>query len=53
MSARPQKALDLKYDATDKHYTGILPGAAAGAYKVAILSDIGGEKVNRRFSFAR
>lgn len=48
-----QKSLDLKYDAGDKHYTGILPGTAAGDYKVAILSDISGEKVNARYSFKR
>ena len=48
-----QKALALKYDATEKHYTGILPGTAAGDYKVAILSDIKGQKVNGRFSFKR
>lgn len=46
-----QKSLDMKYDAGDKHYTAILPSAAAGEYKVAILSDINGEKVNGRFSF--
>jgi hypothetical protein len=46
-----QKSLAMKYDAGDKHYTAILPSAAAGEYKVAILSDINGEKVNGRFSF--
>ena len=48
-----QKSLDMKYDAGDKHYTAILPSAAAGEYKVAILSDINGEKVNARYSFTR
>ncbi|KGF72659.1 hypothetical protein DO97_06970 [Neosynechococcus sphagnicola sy1] len=48
-----QKAIDLKYDAQDKHYTGILPETASGDYKVTILSDINGEKVNGRFSFKR
>jgi hypothetical protein len=46
-----QKSLDMKYDAKDKHYTAILPGKATGEYKVAILTDINGEKVNGRFSF--
>lgn len=46
-----QKSLDMKYDAGGKHYTALLPSATAGEYKVAILSDIGGEKVNGRFSF--
>lgn len=46
-------ALAMAYDPADKHYTAKLPGAAAGTYKVAILSDIKGEKVNGRFSFSR
>jgi hypothetical protein len=46
-----QKALDMKYDADNKHYTAMLPSAASGEYKVTILSDINGEKVNGRFSF--
>ncbi len=48
-----QKSLDLKYDAEGKHYTVLLPGTAAGNYQVAILSDIGGEKVNGRFNFTQ
>jgi len=40
----------MKYDAGDKHYTAILPSAAAGEYKAAYHSvDINGEKVNGRF----
>ncbi|HEY9655003.1 MAG TPA: hypothetical protein V6C50_05885 [Crinalium sp.] len=46
-----QKSLPMTYDAGDKHYTAILPSATTGEYKVAILSDINGEKVNGRFSF--
>jgi len=46
-----QKSLPMTYDAGDKHYTAILPSAATGEYKVAILSDISGEKVNGRFTF--
>ncbi len=46
-----QKNLDLKYDADGKHYTVSLSGKAVGEYKVAILSDIKGEKVNGRFNF--
>lgn len=46
-----QKSLPMQYDAGDKHYTAILPGANSGEYKVAILTDINGEKVNGRFSF--
>ena len=48
-----QQSLDMKYDTGDKHYTAILPSAVAGEYKVAILSDINGEKVNARYSFTR
>ncbi|MEX0269902.1 hypothetical protein AB3R30_12215 [Leptolyngbyaceae cyanobacterium UHCC 1019] len=48
-----QKSLNFKYDASGKHYTAILPGKASGAYKVTVLSDINGKKVNGRFSFSR
>jgi hypothetical protein len=48
-----QKSLDMKYDSADKHYTAVVPGTIAGEYKVAILSDIGGEKVNGRFNFTK
>jgi hypothetical protein len=48
-----QKSLDLKYDAKDKHYTGLFDGKAKGDYKVAILSEVGSEKVNGRFSFSQ
>lgn len=46
-----QKALPMEYDAEGKHYTAKLDGAGSGAYQVAVLSDIQGEKVNGRFSF--
>jgi hypothetical protein len=46
-----QKSLDLKYDAAGKHYTAIFSDKAAGDYKVAMLSEIKGEKVNGRFNF--
>jgi hypothetical protein len=46
-----QKSLPMTYDPAEKHYTAKLPNAAPGAYKVAILSDINGAKVNGRFSF--
>ncbi len=48
-----QKSFDLAYDAPEKHYTVMLDSKAAGEYKVAILTDIKGEKVNGRFSFKR
>ncbi len=46
-----QKALAFEYDPAEKHYTAKLPSTAPGDYKVVILSDIKGEKVNGRFSF--
>lgn len=46
-----QQSLDMKYDAAEKVYKAILPGAAAGEYQVAVLSDVGGKKMNGRFSF--
>lgn len=48
-----QRSLDMKYDSADKHYTALLPGKVAGDYKVAILSDIAGEKANGRFNFTK
>lgn len=48
-----QKSIPLKYEADEKHYHGVLPEKATGEYKVAILSDINGEKVNGRFTFKR
>ena len=48
-----EKTIPLEYEADEKHYHAILPGKAAGEYKVAILSEINGEKVNGRFSFKR
>jgi hypothetical protein len=46
-----QQSLDLKYDPDGKHYTVMFSGSATGEYKIAILSDINGEKINGRFSF--
>ena len=48
-----QKNLDLKYDASGKHYTALLPGKAAGQYQVKMISDIKGEKVEGRFNFSQ
>ena len=48
-----QKSFDLAYDALEKHYHVKLDGKIAGEYKVVILTDIKGEKVNGRFSFER
>ncbi|MBE9156443.1 hypothetical protein IQ265_06315 [Nodosilinea sp. LEGE 06152] len=48
-----QESIELSYDADAAHYTAMVPVTAAGDYNVAILSDIGGEKVNGRFTFAK
>ena len=48
-----KQTLPLKYDAKEKHYTAILETKATGDFKVAMLCDIGGKKVNGRFSFKR
>ncbi|HIK16767.1 MAG TPA: hypothetical protein IGS53_15990 [Leptolyngbyaceae cyanobacterium M33_DOE_097] len=48
-----QKAIDMKYDADGKHYYAELSGTLKGEYKVAVLSDIKGEKVNARYTFKR
>ncbi|MBE9003829.1 hypothetical protein IQ259_01985 [Fortiea sp. LEGE XX443] len=48
-----QKSLPLTYEAKEQHYHAVLSKKAAGEYKVAILSDINGEKVNGRFTFKR
>lgn len=48
-----KETLTLKYDDKEKHYTALLATKAAGEYKVVILLDIGGKKVNGRFSFKR
>lgn len=48
-----QKEIDFEYDAEGKHYTAMLPEAASGEYRIAILTDINGEKVNGRFNFTK
>jgi hypothetical protein len=48
-----QKSLNLTYDTEGKHYAAVLPETTSGEYKVVVLSDIKGEKVNSRFSFKR
>jgi hypothetical protein len=48
-----KQTLPLTYDAKEKHYTAILETKATGDFKVAMLCDINGKKVNGRFSFKR
>lgn len=46
-----QQNIDFKYSDKDRHYTALFSTQVAGDYKLAILSDINGEKVNGRFNF--
>jgi hypothetical protein len=46
-----QTTVDMIYDAPAKHYAGKVASVAVGEYKVAVQSEITGEKVNARFSF--
>lgn len=46
-----QKTIPLSYDASGKHYTAALTEKATGQYQVKVTADVGGEKVNGRFSF--
>jgi hypothetical protein len=48
-----QQNVNFDYDAEGKHYAAMLPAKASGEYKVVILTDIKGEKVNARFSFTK
>ncbi|BAZ51451.1 hypothetical protein NIES4103_41000 [Nostoc sp. NIES-4103] len=48
-----QKTIPLSYDTDGKHYTAKLTEKATGQYQVKVIADIGGEKVNGRFTFAQ
>lgn len=48
-----EKTIPLPYDAAGKHYAATLSETTPGRYNVKITSDIGGEKVDGRFSFER
>ncbi|KAF3884938.1 MULTISPECIES: hypothetical protein [Nostocales] len=46
-----QKTIPLTYDASGKHYEGMLAEKATGQYQVRVTSNIGGKKVDGRFTF--
>ncbi len=48
-----QRTLELPYDEPGEHYAAFLPAEVSGEYKVVVLTDIQGEKVNGRFTFNR
>ena len=48
-----QQEVPMAYDAAGEHFFAFFPGQAPGEYKTVIQTDINGEKVNARFSFAK
>lgn len=48
-----QQEVPMEYDAAGEHFFAFFPSQATGEYKTVIQSDIKGEKVNARFSFAK
>lgn len=48
-----QSTLAFDYDVAGQHYYALLPEKSVGEYKVVILTEIDGKKVNGRFSFNR
>jgi hypothetical protein len=47
------KPITFTYDPEGKHYAGIVPGKAAGAYQLKVTAAIGSDKADGRFSFDR
>jgi hypothetical protein len=45
-----QKSLEMPFSPEEKAYVAKLSSPAAGEYKVAVLSDLKGEKMNARFT---
>ena len=48
-----QKTIPLSYDASGKHYAGVLKEKVTGQYQVKITAAIGSEKADGRFNFVR
>ncbi|BDA75805.1 unknown protein (plasmid) [Calothrix sp. PCC 7716] len=46
-----QKTVPLTYNAESKNYEAEIPEQAVGQYQVKVTADVGGEKLNGRFSF--
>ncbi|MEX0270443.1 hypothetical protein AB3R30_14960 [Leptolyngbyaceae cyanobacterium UHCC 1019] len=46
-----EQSLAMKFNKAEGVYTATIPNPVPGEYRVAILSDIDGKKVNGRFSF--
>lgn len=45
-----QKSLEMPFGAKEKAYVARLTSSVAGEYKVAVLTDLKGEKMNTRFT---
>ncbi|CCQ50870.1 hypothetical protein WH8501_25055 [Crocosphaera watsonii WH 8501] len=43
----------MNYEAERNHYHGMLSETESGEYKLTILSELNGEKINGKFSFQR
>ena len=47
------KTIPLSYDASGKHYAGVVSDKTAGQYQVKVTATIGSEKADGRFNFDR
>ena len=48
-----QQTVPMSYNSSESHYKAYLDTKATGAYKVTVLTDIQGERINGRFGFKR
>ncbi len=48
-----QQEISMEYDAAGEHFFAFFPSQSTEEYKTVIQTDIKGEKVNARFSFAK
>lgn len=48
-----EQTLAMDYDTPGEHYFAYLPSSESGEYRVVILTEVNGEKVNSRFNFTK
>lgn len=48
-----QQTVSMTYNSSESHYKAYLNSKATGTYKVTVLTNINGEKINGRFGFKR